>query len=160
MKFWTVLLVYGHLQIVLGNDICITAVSLSTSPVVCNSPVTTINFSSNSPSITPSNSCQDPIPPDLWLHLNVPFSPNTSYLIRRRQGTTIDARAEVLYHTGCPQGSACCEVGGTLVGCYDFDLFPNAIVLQNPSPGDYYIRVWDAGGANSCLLYTSPSPRD
>ena len=127
-----------------ANDDCFNAVSLATFQMICDAPTTSIVFGPNTPSSTPPNTCIGLNVPDFWLHLNVPVGNTNSYMIRRRAGTTIAARAEVLYKFGCSPGNNCCEFGMSLIGCYSFDEFPNAIVLQNPAPGDYYVRIWDA----------------
>lgn len=156
MRIWAIIWVCFGIQLSWANDICNTAVSLPISFTVCNSGVTTINFVSNFPSSTPPNTCVLPgPPPDLWLHINVPLASTNSYMIRRREGTTIDARAEVLYKFGCLPGANCCEFGMAFIGCFDFDVFPNAIILQNPIPGDYYIRVWDNNSAATGILNVS-----
>lgn len=151
------LILLGLTFIGYANNDCFNAsdIPLQSGPS-CDATISIVTFSFITPYTSLANTCQDPVPNDFWLHINVPAMSNI--IIRRHAGTTINARAEVHYAGVDPTGTVYCSSSlPDIIGCYDFDLFPNAIVLESAMPGDYFIRVWDDNNANSGILNVSAS---
>ena len=151
------LILLGTLTVCSANDDCFNASSIPLqSGPSCDAAVSTITFNSLTGFTALNNSCDGSIPNDFWLHVNV--SSISNIIIRKRAGTSIDAKAELLYAGSCPVGSSCCfSPNPVVIGCYDFEDFPNAIVLESAAPGDYYIRVWDSMNATSGVFNVSAS---
>ncbi len=146
------MIMVGFTSCLWAQDDCWNATTLVPSIQVCGTTPTIIGPDVYTTSVSPANSCVNPDPPDAWVHLQVPLGSTSSYMIRRRAGTTIQARAEVFFTTD--NTPANCEFAASQ-GCYNLEQFPNAIILQNPIPGNYYIRIWDAFGTPNFTLSVS-----
>lgn len=136
--------------------LCSDAPTLFLQASVCTPSFTQINFNNITATSSGINTCNMGHP-DLYVHISIPPGSTGNFMVRRRVGTTIEARAEVYYTPSCMPSdpSGCCFGASLLVGCYNFDAFPNAIILENQPPGDYYIKVWDDNGANTGTLNIS-----
>ena len=150
------LILLGIANCASANNECFNAstIPLQSGPS-CDAAVSTITFNAVSAFTGLPYTCAPPLMNDFWVHINVPSTSNI--IIRRRAGTTINARAEVHFANSCPVGTCCVSAVTPAVGCYNFDVFPNAIVIESAVAGDYYIRVWDDNNASSGTLEVSAS---
>lgn len=149
------LLLLAHSFYCSANNDCFNAtnIPLQNGPS-CEASVSTVTFSFISTYTSLLNTCQmSPFPKDFWLHINVPSTSNI--IIRRHVGTTINAQAEV--HFAGTDPNYCFASVPQIVGCYDFDVFPNAIVIEAAAPGDYFIRVWDDNDIDTGIFNVSAS---
>lgn len=136
--------------------ICSDAPTLFLQSQVCSPTFTQINFNGISPTTSTFNAC-NMLQPDLYVHVRIPANSTGNFIVRRRVGTSIEAQAEVYYIPNCLPSSptGCCFSASLLPGCYDLESFPNAIVLEDQAPGDYYIKIWDKNGTTSGSLNIS-----
>ncbi len=135
---------------------CFDAPSLLLQSRVCSPTFTQINFNGISTTTGSINAC-NMSQPDLYVHVRIPASTTGNFMVRRREGTSIEAQAEIYYLPNClpSSPSGCCFSASLLVGCYDLETFPNAIIFENQAPGDYYIKIWDRNGVTSGTLNIS-----
>ena len=154
-----------------NNNDCVDAISLPLNLNSCGTDTKNVLLNNATTTGTgPWGNCQSTfLSKDVWFKVIVPST--GAFLIKNQDNTNVNLYAEA--YTSCPSSAI------DTIACQSLNIGPQVMVIAYQIPGtEIYFRLWDslntvvnqpgiiaeidisAHQLSTCLLYTSPSPRD